>query len=186
MVTCLKDRRFLNVFFRRLQLNQTGRYENEFPFVSPCQGELNYCRAADTGIVFHDLVKAKQSGDGDGDGDGGGRLRRGWRDADGAGKGDGAEAKTGDGDGDGDGEGDGDVDGDGDGHYELVYGASLKVVFDPSKLVVNSRNGRVYHAAPLGHRGLLRSALCLRLQHHFKNESEFEWKQKIYTIPHVE
>ena len=52
IATSLKDSRFLSFFFKRLKLNTTGKYEVEYPFVSPCGKEMNYIRPADMPIVF--------------------------------------------------------------------------------------------------------------------------------------
>lgn len=51
----LKDQRFLNFFFRRVQPNSTDRYR-EFPWLSICMGEYNYLRVNDTPIVFTELL----------------------------------------------------------------------------------------------------------------------------------
>ena len=50
----LTEPRFLDFFFKRLRPNDTGRF-GEYPFLSPCAGELNFVRAADRPIVFHRL-----------------------------------------------------------------------------------------------------------------------------------
>jgi hypothetical protein len=50
----LSDPVFLQMFFRQLRPNTTGRHR-EYPYVSPCGNELNYVRAADTPIVFQHL-----------------------------------------------------------------------------------------------------------------------------------
>lgn len=47
--------RFLDFFFERLRANDTGRFP-DYPFLSPCAGELNFVRAEDTPIVFQKLV----------------------------------------------------------------------------------------------------------------------------------
>ena len=52
--TQLTEPRFLDFFFKRLRKNDTGRFP-EHPFLSPCAGELNFVRADDRPIVFHDL-----------------------------------------------------------------------------------------------------------------------------------
>lgn len=55
--SCLKDDKFLNFFFKNLRPNESGK-NLEFPFVSPCWGEMNYVKA-ETGypIVFRELSK---------------------------------------------------------------------------------------------------------------------------------
>ncbi|ORX97189.1 hypothetical protein K493DRAFT_314163 [Basidiobolus meristosporus CBS 931.73] len=52
--TCFKDKRFLDFFFQRLRVNDTGRNE-QYPYVSPCGKELNYILSEDAPIVFSDL-----------------------------------------------------------------------------------------------------------------------------------
>ncbi|VDP88184.1 unnamed protein product [Echinostoma caproni] len=46
---------FIDFFFSRLQVNTTGRYTNEFPFLSLCGRERNYLRCDDKPTVFVDL-----------------------------------------------------------------------------------------------------------------------------------
>ena len=53
--TELADAGFLDAFFRRLRDNDTGRHL-DFPFLSPCAGELNFVAAADRPIVYRRLV----------------------------------------------------------------------------------------------------------------------------------
>lgn len=43
-------------FFKRLRPNTTGRYENDFPFFSPCGRERNFIRCDDTPIVYTNVV----------------------------------------------------------------------------------------------------------------------------------
>lgn len=50
--SCFKDKEFLAFFFTRLKLNDTGNYENEFPYLSPCGRERNYVRCDDVPIVY--------------------------------------------------------------------------------------------------------------------------------------
>jgi len=50
--SCFKDKEFLAFFFHRLKLNETGNYEEEFPYLSPCGRERNYVRCDDVPIVF--------------------------------------------------------------------------------------------------------------------------------------
>lgn len=53
----LSDPAFLDFFFKRLVPNETGRHP-EFPFVSPCAGELNFVLPADAPVIFHSLSEA--------------------------------------------------------------------------------------------------------------------------------
>ncbi|XP_077441262.1 UPF0598 protein C8orf82 homolog [Vanacampus margaritifer] len=63
-VTCFKDKQFLVFFFSRLRLNQSGRYQDDFPFLSPCGRERNFLRCDDRAVVFtHLLPGATQDGD---------------------------------------------------------------------------------------------------------------------------
>ena len=43
-ISCFQDREFLAFFFRQVKINNTGRYENDFPYVSPCGREKNFIR----------------------------------------------------------------------------------------------------------------------------------------------
>ena len=48
-------------FFRRLKLNKTGVYENDFPYISPCGKELNYIRCEDRPIVFSHIIQEDEN-----------------------------------------------------------------------------------------------------------------------------
>lgn len=50
--TCFKDPRFLTFFFRNLKMNDTKRYDDEFPYLSVCGNELNFISCDDRPIVF--------------------------------------------------------------------------------------------------------------------------------------
>ncbi|KAI9359595.1 hypothetical protein DFJ73DRAFT_957413 [Zopfochytrium polystomum] len=56
-VTSFKDLRFLDFFFSRLQLNDSGRHP-EYKYLSPCGPEFNYVQSEDAPIVFTDLRQA--------------------------------------------------------------------------------------------------------------------------------
>ncbi|RDD47231.1 UPF0598 protein C8orf82-like protein [Trichoplax sp. H2] len=60
-VTSYKDKKFLQFFFKRIRINNTGRYQEEFPFISPCGREINYIRCDDVPIVFTHLVEESLS-----------------------------------------------------------------------------------------------------------------------------
>lgn len=49
IATCLKDNKFLDFFWKRLQMN-SGQLVSatSFPYVSPCGAELNFVQCADT------------------------------------------------------------------------------------------------------------------------------------------
>ncbi|GAA56036.1 UPF0598 protein CG30010 [Clonorchis sinensis] len=51
------DKVFLEFFFARLRPNTTGRYDEEFPYLSLCGRERNFVRCDDRPIVFLDLVQ---------------------------------------------------------------------------------------------------------------------------------
>ncbi|XP_071774531.1 UPF0598 protein C8orf82 homolog [Centroberyx gerrardi] len=56
-VTCFKDKQFLVFFFNRLRFNQSGRYEEHFPFLSLCGRERNFVRCDDRPLVFTHLLQ---------------------------------------------------------------------------------------------------------------------------------
>nr|XP_028591835.1 UPF0598 protein C8orf82 homolog isoform X1 [Podarcis muralis] len=51
------DKQFLVFFFKQLKLNQSGRYEAAFPYLSPCGREQNFVRCDDRPIVFTHLLQ---------------------------------------------------------------------------------------------------------------------------------
>ncbi|XP_072245041.1 UPF0598 protein C8orf82 homolog [Leuresthes tenuis] len=55
-VTCFKDKQFLVFFFSRLRSNHSGRYEEDFPFLSLCGRERNFLRCDDRPVVFTHLL----------------------------------------------------------------------------------------------------------------------------------
>lgn len=57
-ITCFKDPQFLVTFFSRLRRNRSGRYEDSFPFLSPCGRERNFLRCEDQPVVFTHLLVA--------------------------------------------------------------------------------------------------------------------------------
>ena len=57
-VTCFKEPSFLSFFFKKLKLNNTDRYKEDFPFISPCGRELNYIRCEDVPLVFTHILDA--------------------------------------------------------------------------------------------------------------------------------
>lgn len=59
--SCFKEKKFLEFFFNRIRQNKTGRYEEEFPYVSPCGRERNYIRCDDVPIVYTHVIKKDQS-----------------------------------------------------------------------------------------------------------------------------
>ncbi|XP_015284304.1 PREDICTED: UPF0598 protein C8orf82-like, partial [Gekko japonicus] len=50
-------KQFLAFFFKQLKVNQSGRYEDTFPYLSPCGREHNYIRCDDRPVVFTHLLQ---------------------------------------------------------------------------------------------------------------------------------
>jgi len=61
-VTCFKDMKFLVFFFNRLRFNQSGRYQEDFPFLSLCGRERNFLRCDDQPVVFTHLLPQGSGG----------------------------------------------------------------------------------------------------------------------------
>lgn len=55
--SCFKDKKFLAFFFKHLKINNTGRYTNDFPFLSICGVERNYVRCDDLPLVFTKVIQ---------------------------------------------------------------------------------------------------------------------------------
>lgn len=62
--SCFKEKKFLEFFYKHLQKNNSGEYENIFPYISPCGREMNYIRCDDTPIVYTGIINNKEN-DGD-------------------------------------------------------------------------------------------------------------------------
>ncbi|XP_061397943.1 UPF0598 protein CG30010 [Musca vetustissima] len=61
--SCFKEKKFLKFFFDRVKFNDTKRYRDEFPYLSPCGRERNFIRCDDTPIVFtHVMEDNEQQG----------------------------------------------------------------------------------------------------------------------------
>ncbi|XP_053402047.1 UPF0598 protein CG30010-like [Mercenaria mercenaria] len=60
--SCFKEKKFLDFFFKRLRLNETGRYMEDFPFLSPCGRERNFIRCDDRPIVYVHLADNQDKG----------------------------------------------------------------------------------------------------------------------------
>lgn len=54
--SCFKEKKFLDFFFKRIRLNTTGRYQEEFPFISLCGRERNFIRCDDVPIVYTNIL----------------------------------------------------------------------------------------------------------------------------------
>ncbi|XP_055530183.1 UPF0598 protein CG30010 [Wyeomyia smithii] len=61
--SCFKEKKFLEFFFKRLRLNDSDRYREHFPFVSPCGRERNYVRCDDVPIVFSHIFQDTKNND---------------------------------------------------------------------------------------------------------------------------
>ncbi|KAG9471624.1 hypothetical protein GDO78_013969 [Eleutherodactylus coqui] len=61
-ITCFKDKQFLAFFFKRVQRNESGRYMDNFPYISPCGRETNYIRCDDRPVVFTHLLSDESLG----------------------------------------------------------------------------------------------------------------------------
>ena len=60
MISCIfSEKDFLVFFFKRLKLNATQRYTDEFPYLSVCGREHNFVRCVDRPIVFTHLLPAE-------------------------------------------------------------------------------------------------------------------------------
>ncbi|KAL6431494.1 hypothetical protein ACFW04_007237 [Cataglyphis niger] len=55
--SCFKDKKFLAFFFKHLKINNTGRYMDDFPFLSICGVERNYVRCDDLPLVFTKVIQ---------------------------------------------------------------------------------------------------------------------------------
>ena len=55
----LTDKKFLEFFFKRVKVNTSGRYETEFPYLSPCGRETNYIHCDDLPVVFSQLLDSQ-------------------------------------------------------------------------------------------------------------------------------
>uniref|UniRef100_A0A8C5WHS7 Chromosome 8 open reading frame 82 n=1 Tax=Leptobrachium leishanense TaxID=445787 RepID=A0A8C5WHS7_9ANUR len=56
------DKQFLVFFFKHLRRNETGRYQDDFPYVSLCGHERNFIRCDDRPIVFTHLLPEEHGG----------------------------------------------------------------------------------------------------------------------------
>ncbi|KAH3774322.1 hypothetical protein DPMN_175701 [Dreissena polymorpha] len=59
--SCFKEKKFLDFFFKQIKHNETGRYAEEFPYLSPCGRERNYIRCDDRPIVYVHLTENSPS-----------------------------------------------------------------------------------------------------------------------------
>lgn len=171
------DKKFLEFFFKRVKVNTSGRYEAEFPYISPCGRETNYIRCDDLPIVFsqllgedgvvvEDIVRYGSSPSGNADRDS--NCKRTNKDGSGTAPTalspstcamDGRTVSS-------------------TIHSpvmaSLAYGGTLglTVPFQPTTLCMLPATGRVYHAGPdnLGGVGLVKSSLAIELSRFFVYE----------------
>ncbi|XP_044582095.1 UPF0598 protein CG30010 [Cotesia glomerata] len=61
--SCFKEKKFLTFFFKRLKINDTNRYANDFPYLSLCGKEINYVRCDNLPIVFTHIIQYKNGSD---------------------------------------------------------------------------------------------------------------------------
>ena len=61
----IPEKQFLEFFFKRIKVNDTGKYAEEFPYVSPCGREKNYIRVDDQAIVYTHVIPAANEGNPD-------------------------------------------------------------------------------------------------------------------------
>ena len=191
MINNYTDKKFLAFFFRRVKKNSTGRYEEDFPYVSPCGPETNYIRCDDLPVVFTQLLdqdgqpiqdiesygnspQLKETKDNQSNDVQGGSSRTLKSSSENS-----ISRQL----------------------YNscselLSYGGagpSLIIPFQPEKLCMLPEGGRVYHAGPdkLEGVGLVKSSLAIELSRFFvyedgANESSspmgFEWRGKTWTI----
>lgn len=61
--SCFKEKKFLKFFFDRVKLNDVKRYQEDFPYLSPCGRERNFIRCDDTPIVFTHVIENSEEPD---------------------------------------------------------------------------------------------------------------------------
>ena len=57
LLLLFSDKQFLKFFFKRLKQNNSTKYEEDFPFISPCGREMNYIRCDDLPVVFSTIIE---------------------------------------------------------------------------------------------------------------------------------
>lgn len=146
IATSIKDTRFLDIFFGRIQKISKKHRDfmlrhdipvQEYPFVSPCGRELNFIRPTATPIVFHSIDK----------------------------------------------------------EY-LIYAGSKRQLFDPLRLAISERTGRLYHELTdfslqgdvsnevTAEYGLVRSAVAVSLSDHIiPQDDRLYYQLESYDIP---
>ena len=59
MIKSFSEKDFLVFFFKRLKINESGKYSSEFPFLSPCGREQNFVRCDDKPIVYTHIIDSE-------------------------------------------------------------------------------------------------------------------------------
>ena len=196
VVPLLTDKKFLAFFFRRIKPNTSDRYQEEFPYISPCGPETNYIRCDDLPIVFthlldqdgHVIEDIFTYGQTDIESEGQQEDYRFLGNSD-------IDVKTtisqelca---------QHDGVKSGTKRSTESLSYGgagSSLTLPFQPEKLCMLPDSGRVYHTGPtlLGGVGLVKSSLALEFSRFFVYEEgvseshppvAFRWRGRTHTL----
>eukprot|EP00056_Hartaetosiga_gracilis_P009455 m.136062 g.136062 ORF g.136062 m.136062 type:complete len:253 (-) comp13130_c0_seq8:4167-4925(-) len=156
----LKDRQFLDFFFRRVELNKTGRYEEYYPYLSRCGREMNFLNCDDTPFVFHTVRrrtapaprrrKLKKTGTNDNFQQNSSLL---------------------------------------DCEWELVYAGNCTQVFSPDKITMDADTGRLYHPGIEGScfdrpwliASKLAREMCKDIQFG-RTSSKFTWDGKTFDV----
>lgn len=143
--SCFKDKKFLEFFFKHLKKNNTGRYMDDFPFLSICGVERNFVRCDDLPLVFTKVILKCNMETG---------VEEDW--------------------------------------FGYAHADDLLMVpFEPQRLFMNVKTGRVYHPAPqkAGGIGLVRSNLAIEFSASFNFENgeghaptHFIWRDKQYQL----
>ena len=169
--TCYKDVNFLVFFFKRLKRNETERYHRDFPYVSPCGREMNYIRCESLPVVFTDIIQTPENN----------RDKIGRTNA--------TPKRV-------------IAENEDDGEMHAAKSSSVVVngigprlayPFEPEKLCMLPKNGRVYHPAPLkvGGAGILKTSLCIEFSELFSYKhggdedtppSHFVWQGVEYEL----
>ncbi|XP_048508299.1 UPF0598 protein CG30010 isoform X2 [Athalia rosae] len=143
--SCFKDKKFLAFFFKRLRLNETGRYTDDFPYLSVCGRERNFVRCDDLPIVFTHVIIQENL-------DSGTKENR----------------------------------------FSYAHaGELLTVPFEPTKIFMSMKTGRVYHPAPdiVGSIGLVQSKIAIEFSKFFEfhngeeqSPTHFTWDGNRYDL----
>ncbi|XP_024883812.1 UPF0598 protein CG30010-like [Temnothorax curvispinosus] len=143
--SCFKDKKFLAFFFKHLRKNTTGRYTDDFPFLSVCGVERNFVRCDDLPLVFTKVIRKRNVETG---------AEEDW--------------------------------------FSYAHADDLLTVpFEPQRLFMNIKTGRVYHPATekAGGIGLVRSNLAIEFSTSFNFENgegnaptHFVWRDKRYQL----